>query len=110
MAHQQARYVIELLPKVLDSTHAYAGKGFAYRATLARWCRWPTTTPTARWVNLGLFYGGLIKGRMAMLSHIWLNRSHQARLYGFWRGGLLWPGGLTQLPPAPQHPTGSIPP
>ena len=32
----------------------------------------------------------LIKGRLAMLSHIWLYRSHQARLYGFWRGGLLW--------------------
>ncbi len=31
VARQQARYVIELLPKVLDSPHAYAGKGFAYR-------------------------------------------------------------------------------
>ena len=40
--------------------------------------------------KFGLFNGGMIKGRLAMLSHIWLYRSHQARLYGFWRGGLLW--------------------
>jgi len=31
VAHQQARYLIELLPKVLASRHAYAGKGFAFR-------------------------------------------------------------------------------
>ena len=45
--------------------------------------------------------GGVIRGRMAMLSHIMLYRSHQARIYGFWRGGLLWPlvlplGGATK--------------
>jgi len=40
--------------------------------------------------KFGLFNGGVIRGRMAMLSHIMLYRSHQARLYGFWRGGLLW--------------------
>ena len=40
--------------------------------------------------KFGLFNGGMIKGRLAMLSHIWLYRSHQARIYGFWRGGLLW--------------------
>ena len=89
VAHQQARYVIELLPKVLDSTHAYAGKGFAYRdfgalVSLANYDAYGSLG------KFGLFNGGLIKGRMAMLSHIWLYRSHQARLYGFWRGGLLW--------------------
>ena len=35
-------------------------------------------------------HGGVIRGRLAMLSHIMLYRSHQARIYGFWRGGLLW--------------------
>ena len=89
VAHQQARYVIELLPKVLDSPHAYAGKGFAYRdfgalVSLANYDAYGSLG------KFGLFNGGLIKGRMAMLSHIWLYRSHQARLYGFWRGGLLW--------------------
>ncbi|WP_286997082.1 MULTISPECIES: NAD(P)/FAD-dependent oxidoreductase [Comamonas] len=89
VAHQQARYVIELLPKVLDSTHADAGKGFAYRdfgalVSLANYDAYGSLG------KFGLFNGGLIKGRMAMLSHIWLYRSHQARLYGFWRGGLLW--------------------
>lgn len=89
VAHQQARYVIELLPKVLASPHAYAGKGFAYRdfgalVSLANYDAYGSLG------KFGLFNGGLIKGRMAMLSHIWLYRSHQARLYGFWRGGLLW--------------------
>ena len=44
--------------------------------------------------KFGLFNGGVIRGRMAMLSHIMLYRSHQARLYGFWRGGFLWLVGM----------------
>lgn len=38
----------------------------------------------------GLFKGATIRGKLAQLSHVMLYRSHQARLYGFWRGGLLW--------------------
>lgn len=88
-AHQQARYLIELLPKVVASRAPYAGKGFAYRdfgalVSLANYDAYGSLG------KFGLFNGGLIKGRFAMLSHIWLYRSHQARLYGFWRGGLLW--------------------
>lgn len=89
VAHQQARYLIELLPKVLASRHAYAGKGFAFRdfgalVSLAHYDAYGSLG------KFDLFHGGLIRGRMAMLSHIWLYRSHQARLYGTWRGGLLW--------------------
>ena len=89
VAHQQARYLIELLPKVLASRQPYAGKGFAYRdfgalVSLANYDAYGSLG------KFGLFNGGMIKGRLAMLSHIWLYRSHQARLYGFWRGGLLW--------------------
>ena len=89
VAHQQARYLIELLPKVLASRSPYAGKGFAYRdfgalVALAHYDAYGSLG------KFGLFNGGMIRGRLAMLSHIWLYRSHQARLYGFWRGGLLW--------------------
>ena len=88
-AHQQARYLIELLPKVVANRAPYTGKGFAYRdfgalVSLANYDAYGSLG------KFGLFNGGLIKGRLAMLSHIWLYRSHQARLYGFWRGGLLW--------------------
>jgi NADH dehydrogenase len=40
--------------------------------------------------QFGFFDGGIIRGRLAQLSHAMLYRSHQARLHGFWRGGLLW--------------------
>ena len=89
VAHQQARYIIELLPKVLASPSHYSGPGFAYRdfgalVSLGHYDAYGSLG------KFGLFNGGMIKGRLAMLSHIWLYRSHQARLYGFWRGGLLW--------------------
>ena len=89
VAHQQARYLIELLPKVLKSRQPYVGQGFAYRdfgalVSLGNYDAYGSLG------KFGLFHGGLIRGRLAMLSHIWLYRSHQARLYGFWRGGLLW--------------------
>lgn len=89
VAHQQAQYVIEHLPKVLQSPHAYSGVGFAYRdfgalVSLANYDAYGSLG------KFGLFNGGVIRGRLAMLSHIMLYRSHQARLYGFWRGGLLW--------------------
>lgn len=89
VAHQQAQYLIELLPKVLASAQPYAGTGFTYRdfgalVSLGHYDAYGSLG------KFGLFNGGVIKGRLAMLSHIWLYRSHQARLYGFWRGGLLW--------------------
>jgi len=40
--------------------------------------------------KFGLFKGTTIRGKLAQFSHAMLYRSHQARLYGFWRGGLVW--------------------
>ena len=89
VAHQQARYLIALLPQVLRSAPGFKGPGFTFRdfgalVSLGHYDAYGSLG------KFGLFNGGVIKGRLAMLSHIWLYRSHQARLYGFWRGGLLW--------------------
>ena len=89
VAHQQARFLIETLPKVLQGQPLDAGENFAYRdmgalVSLANYDAYGSLG------KFGLFNGGTIKGRLAMLSHLWLYRSHQARLYGFWRGGFLW--------------------
>ena len=88
VAHQQARYLIETLPHVLERPGAKS-VGFAYRdfgalVSLAHYDAYGSLG------KFGLFNGGVIRGRLAMLSHIMLYRSHQARIYGFWRGGLLW--------------------
>ena len=88
VAHQQARYLIETLPHVLERPGAKP-VGFAYRdfgalVSLAQYDAYGSLG------KFGVFNGGVIRGRLAMLSHIMLYRSHQARLYGFWRGGLLW--------------------
>jgi len=89
VAHQQARFVIETLPRQLRRPQAASGRSFAYRdmgalVSLANYDAYGSLG------KFGLFNGGTIRGRLAMLSHLWLYRSHQARLYGFWRGGFLW--------------------
>ncbi|WP_370681592.1 NAD(P)/FAD-dependent oxidoreductase [Comamonas sp. GB3 AK4-5] len=89
VAHQQARYLIEYLPRLLRGAQEKPGHSFAYRdmgalVSLANYDAYGSLG------KFGLFNGGTIRGRLAMLSHLWLYRSHQARLYGFWRGGFLW--------------------
>ncbi len=87
VAHQQALHLIRHLPGAL------AGKtvpSFSYRdlgalVSLGRYDAYG---------SLGKFgflkEGGFIRGRVAQLSHAMLYRAHQARVHGFWRGGLLW--------------------
>jgi hypothetical protein len=104
VAHQQARYLIETLPHVLERPGAKP-VGAAYRdfgalVSLAHYDAYGSLG------KFGLFNGGVIRGRMAMLSHIMLYRSHQARLYGFWRGGLLWLIDPDERAAASLHPSG----
>lgn len=40
--------------------------------------------------KFGLLKQATIRGALAQVSHALLYRRHQARLFGFWRGGLLW--------------------
>ncbi len=104
VAHQQARYLVETLPRLLKEP-GFRPEGFAYRdfgalVSLAHYDAYGSLG------KFGLFNGGVIRGRMAMLSHIMLYRSHQARIYGFWRGGLLWLIDLMNCAPAPVDPAG----
>ena len=88
VAHQHAKYLSNWLPKTLANP-AHTGPGFVYRdfgalVSLGNYDAYGSLG------KFGLFNGGIIQGRLAMLSHLWLYRAHQARLHGFWRGSLLW--------------------
>lgn len=87
VAHQQAQHLIRHLPD------AAAGKrpvpDFRYRdfgslVSLADYDAYGSLG------KFGFLRGATIRGRLAQFSHAMLYRSHQARLYGFWRGGLVW--------------------
>lgn len=87
VAHQQAQHLIRYLPG------AVLGKGtvpnFVYHdfgalVSLGDYDAYGSLG------KFGLFKGVTIRGRLAQFSHVMLYRSHQSRLYGFWRGGLLW--------------------
>ena len=40
--------------------------------------------------KFGLFQGVSIKGRLGQRNHAHLYRTHQERIQGFWKGGLIW--------------------
>jgi len=87
VAHQQARHLIKHLPDAIS--HGKPIPDFAYRdlgalVSLGEYDAYGSLG------KFGLFNGVTIRGRIAQFSHTMLYRSHQARLHGFWRGGLLW--------------------
>lgn len=86
VAHQQARYLIRQLPRTLrgESVADFAYHDFGALVSLGDYDAYGSLG------KFGLFKGATIRGRLAQFSHVMLYRSHQARLYGFWRGGLLW--------------------
>ncbi|MGY0633426.1 NAD(P)/FAD-dependent oxidoreductase [Luteimonas sp. A478] len=86
VAHQQAKYLVRSLPRVLQGRPV---PDFRYRdmgalVSLADYDAFGSLG------QFGLFNGLTIRGKLAQLSHVMLYRSHQARIHGFWRGGLLW--------------------
>ena len=86
MAHQQAKYLIRSLPRALQDKPV--GE-FAYRdlgalVSLADYDAFGSLG------QFGLFNGLTFRGRLAQFSHVMLYRSHQSRIHGFWRGGMLW--------------------
>jgi NADH:ubiquinone reductase (H+-translocating) len=87
VAHQQAQHLIRHLPGAV--LHGTAIPDFRYQDFGAL----VSLGDYDAFGSLGQF--GLLKdvtfrGRLAQLSHVMLYRSHQSRLHGFWRGGLLW--------------------
>ncbi|PLZ00165.1 FAD-dependent oxidoreductase [Burkholderia sp. WAC0059] len=87
VAHQHAQHLIRYLPGAVlrgESVPAFAYRDFGSLVSLGDYDAYGSLG------KFGLFKGATIRGRLAQFSHVMLYRSHQARLYGFWRGGLLW--------------------
>ncbi|HKR39439.1 MAG TPA: NAD(P)/FAD-dependent oxidoreductase [Paraburkholderia sp.] len=87
VAHQQAQHLIQHLPRaVLDGERVpdFTYRDFGALVSLADYDAYGSLG------KFGLFKGATIRGRLAQLSHAMLYRSHQVRLYGFWRAGLVW--------------------
>lgn len=85
VAHQQAQYLVHHLGRARrDAPAAFRYKDFGSLVSLGRYDGFGSLG------RIGVFKGGFIRGRVAQISHSMLYRAHQARLYGFWRGALLW--------------------
>ena len=87
VAHQQARYLIENLPDLLENGITppdYVHRDLGAIVSLGEYDAFGSLG------KFGFFTGVTFRGRLAQLSHMMLYRSHQARLHGFWRGTLLW--------------------
>ena len=86
VAHQQARHLIRTLPSILAGKRApdFRYRDFGALVSLGDYDAFGSLG------QFGFFKGGTIRGRLAQFSHTLLYRSHQARLHGFWRGGLRW--------------------
>lgn len=87
VAHQQAQHLVRYLPEVLTAGRPvppFRFRDFGALVSLADYDAFGSLG------QFGFFDGGVVRGRLAQLSHAMLYRSHQARLHGFWRGGLLW--------------------
>jgi NADH dehydrogenase len=83
VAHQQAAHLLRHLPAWLEggALLPFTFRDFGSIVSLGGY---------GSLGKFGLFKDGFIRGRVAQLGHILLYRSHQARLHGFWRGGMMW--------------------
>ena len=87
VAHQQAQHVIRHLPDAIQRGTQIPGmvyRNFGALVSLGDYDAYGSLG------KFGLFKGLTFRGTLAQLSHAWLYRSHQTRLHGFWRGGLMW--------------------
>ena len=86
IAHQQAAHLIRHLPRWIGgkALPPFTPRDFGSIVSLGGYGAYGSLG------KLGLFEGGFIRGRVAQLGHILLYRSHQSRVHGFWRGGLIW--------------------
>ena len=86
VAHQQAQHLIKHLPAALGGAQIppFRYSDFGSLVSLGGYDAFGSLG------KFGFFKGGFIRGRVAQFGHTMLYRSHQARLHGFWRGGLIW--------------------
>ncbi|THK35769.1 NAD(P)/FAD-dependent oxidoreductase [Ensifer sp. MPMI2T] len=86
VAHQQASHLIRHFPDWLEgrALPPFTFRDFGSIVSLGGYGAYGSLG------QFGLFKGGFLRGRVAQLGHIFLYRSHQSRLHGFWRGGLIW--------------------
>lgn len=87
VAHQQARHLIKHLPDSIAQGKPIPDFRYRDLGALVSLGEYDAYGSLGKF---GLFNGVTIRGRIAQFSHVMLYRSHQARLHGFWRGGLLW--------------------
>ncbi|NKQ86245.1 FAD-dependent oxidoreductase [Rhizobium sp. UPM1133] len=86
VAHQQASHLIRHLPGWLEGRElpSFSYRDFGSIVSLGGYGAYDSLG------QFGMFTGGFIRGRVAQLGHVLLYRSHQQRLHGFWRGGMIW--------------------
>ncbi|MEM5386340.1 NAD(P)/FAD-dependent oxidoreductase [Paraburkholderia phymatum] len=87
VASQQASHLIRHLPLAMERGQpvpAFAYRDFGSLVSLADYDAYGSLG------KFGVFKGATFHGRLAQVSHAMLYRRHQARLFGFWRGGLIW--------------------
>lgn len=87
VAHQQARHLARHLPGLIEQGKplpAFTYRDFGALVSLADYDAYGSLG------KFGLFKGVTFRGRLAHFSHVMLYRNHQALLYGFWRGSLVW--------------------
>lgn len=87
VAHQEAQHLARYLPGVVDEGRAVPPFAYHDLGALVSLADYDAFGSLG---NFGLFKGVTFRGRLAHLSHVMLYRSHQVKLHGFWRGGLLW--------------------
>jgi NADH dehydrogenase len=87
VAHQQAAHLIRHLPPALLSGKRipdFAYRNFGALVSLAEYDAYGSLG------KFGLLGDITFRGRLAQFSHLMLYRSHQSKVHGFWKGGLLW--------------------
>lgn len=86
VAHQQAKYLVDALPRAMrgETVRDFRYRDMGALVSLADYDAFGSLG------QFGLFNGTTFRGRLAQISHLMLYRSHQARIHGFWKGGLLW--------------------
>ncbi|MCB8876244.1 NAD(P)/FAD-dependent oxidoreductase [Acidisoma silvae] len=87
VAHQQAHHLVTYLPYWIASGRPpppFHNKDMGAIVSLSEYDAFASLG------RLGLFRGVTFRGRLAQFSHEMLYRGHQQKIFGFWRGGIVW--------------------